>query len=405
MRDLPECPDVGRVGTGSCAFDLLVRLGLFPGQPNEELAEYDAAVPLGAVVSRGNCYCGRISRHGFIYLVSRYFQDATMAEVSGGGTCIVISTSIGRFKCYEIGDRMFIHFDIGTRSSHVELIDQQKLDDIFLAARGQYLTEEMVNNVPSSKWIRDSAKSLEYHSTATFFGIPNSVIYMTKETLERWTRLRDFAYALIDTVLFLVEELTEPASFVTALSNVSLDAEHLANTANYLTPAEQLAICFAFTRTLSKKKIAFLSFECKSLPYSILNSCINNELTSRPTDIQTYVLTNLGYITTAHQHYRSNKVEISKLYSTSQDRFLLMLRDFQPSSASNAFVHSHPAIRTELKKLLQPNKANNVALVVFQGFLGTFALWNAQRVLMRAREAPEEWIRFLAADEDEIYIG
>lgn len=110
-------------------------------------------------------------------------------------------------------------------------------------------------------------------------------------------------------------------------------------------------------------------------------------------------------ITTAHQHYRSNKVEIGKLYSTSQDRFLLMLREFQPSTASNAFVHSHPTIRSDLKKLLQPNKANNVALVVFQGFLGTFALWNAQRVLMRAREAPEEWIRFLAADEDEIYIG
>ncbi len=80
-----------------------------------------------------------------------------MAEVSGGGTCIVISTSIGRFKCYEIGDRIFIHFDIGTRSSHVELIDQQKMDDIFLAARGQYMTEEMVNNVPTTKWIRDSA--------------------------------------------------------------------------------------------------------------------------------------------------------------------------------------------------------------------------------------------------------
>ncbi len=218
LRDLKECPDVGRINTGSCAFSLLSRLGLSPGKPNEALAEYDGAVPLDAVVGRGSCYCGHISRHGFIYLVSRYFQDVTMAEVSGGGTCIVMSTSIGRFKCYEIGDRIFIHFDIGTRSSHVELIDQQKLCDIFLTARGQYLTEEMVNNVPTSKWIRDSAKSVEYYSTATFFGIPNAVIYMTKEKLERWTRLRDFAYALIDTVLFLVEELTEPASFVTALS-------------------------------------------------------------------------------------------------------------------------------------------------------------------------------------------
>ncbi|KJA28613.1 hypothetical protein HYPSUDRAFT_34056 [Hypholoma sublateritium FD-334 SS-4] len=307
-----------------------------------------------------------------------------MAEVPGGGMqCIVICTSIGRFKCYEIGDRIFIHFDIGTRSSHVELISKQNLDDIFLAARGQYLTEQMLNNIPTSKWIRDSEKSLEYLSITSFFGIPDAVIYMTKETLERWTRLRDFAHVLIDTVLVLVGELTEPASFVSALSNVSLDAQHLANTANYSTPAEKLAICFAFTRALSKKKIVQLSFEY----------------------FHTYVVTNMKDITTAHQHYRSNKVEIGKLYSTSQDRFLLMLREFQPSVASNAFVNSHPAIRAELKKLLQPNKANNVALVVFQGFLGTFALWNSLRVLTHAREAPEEWIRFLTVDEDGVYIG
>lgn len=263
MRNLPECPDVGRISTGSCSFDLLVRLGLFPGQPSEAFAEYDVSVPVGAVVSRGNCYCGRISRHGFIYLVSKYFQSASMAEVSGGGTCIVISTSIGRFKCYEIGDRIFIHFDIGTRSSHVELISGQNLEEIFLAAQGQYLTEEKLNNIPASKWARDSAKSLEYLSTVSFFGIPNAIIYMKKETLERWTRVRDFAYALIDTVVPLVEELTEPASFVSALRNVSLDPQHLANTANSTTPAEKLAICFAFTRALSKKKIVQSSFECK----------------------------------------------------------------------------------------------------------------------------------------------
>lgn len=114
---------------------------------------------------------------------------------------------------------------------------------------------------------------------------------------------------------------------------------------------------------------------------------------------------NIHDIFSAHQHYRSSKVEVNRLYSTSQDRFLLMLREFEASTASTAFMHSHSTIRNELKKLLQPDKANNVALVVFQGFLGTFALWNSLRVLMRAREAPEEWIRFLAVDEDEIFIG
>ena len=71
LQDLQVDPDVGRMNAGSCSFDLLVRLGLFPGQPNETLAEYDTKVPLDAVISRGNCYCGRISRHGFVFLVSK----------------------------------------------------------------------------------------------------------------------------------------------------------------------------------------------------------------------------------------------------------------------------------------------------------------------------------------------
>ena len=74
LQDLQVDLDVGRMNAGSCSFDLMVRLGLFPGQQNEALAEYDTKVPLDAIVSRGNCYCGRISRHGFVFLVSKYFQ-------------------------------------------------------------------------------------------------------------------------------------------------------------------------------------------------------------------------------------------------------------------------------------------------------------------------------------------
>lgn len=110
-------------------------------------------------------------------------------------------------------------------------------------------------------------------------------------------------------------------------------------------------------------------------------------------------------LTTAHQHYRSQKVEAKKLLATSQDRFLLILHQYHSSAASPAFSGSHPSIRNELKNLLQPNKANNVTLLVYQGFLGTTALWNSVRVLSRAREAPEEWIGFVNADEDDVFIG
>lgn len=258
LRDLPECPEVGRIGAGSCAFDLLVRLGLFPGQPSETFAEYDTAVPLGAVVSRGNCYCGRISRHGFIYLVSKYFQTASMADVSGGGTCIVISTSIGRFKCYEIGDRVFIHFDIGTRSSHVELVNEQDLDEICLAAQGQYLR---IDDNLIEKWIVPGEKSLECLSVLSFFGTPNAIMYMTKDTMARWVRLKDFSHALVEAVLSMVDKLTEPSTFVEELRNISIDPVHLANFQDQRTSPNKLALCVAFCRAIPKKHILQVSYE------------------------------------------------------------------------------------------------------------------------------------------------
>lgn len=127
-------------------------------------------------------------------------------------------------------------------------------------------------------------------------------------------------------------------------------------------------------------------------------------LHSNVADIYSYSVTNISGLTTAHEHYRGQPVNAVKLLSTSQERFLHILHEFQSTAASSAFVHSHP-IRDELRKLLQPNKANNVALLVYQGYLGSIAMWNCARILSRAREAPEEWIRFISADDDELFIG
>ncbi|KAF8814010.1 hypothetical protein BYT27DRAFT_7206382 [Phlegmacium glaucopus] len=385
LQDIPVDADAGRISKGSCSFDLLARLGLFPGQQNDSLAKYDADVPLGAVVSRGNCYCGRISRHGFIFLVSKYFQRASMVEVAGGGSCIVLLTSIGRFKCYEIEDRTFIHFDTGTRSSYVDLVQDQDLDDIIRVAQGEYLSTTdsspaIAENI--FQWNRNTTKPLESIASGQFYGVPKAIIYMTKSTLQRWERLKEFAYSMIDTVLSVFDGLREPAELVTALNNLPPTGDSL-RPVSMSTPEEKLASWIYLYRSFSRQKIGEMDYEL----------------------FHPFVVLTMSDMLAAHKHFRSSRVDLTKLIKTSHDRFLQILDGFQPMDNSNGGGRlSNGQIQQELQKLLHTNK-NNVALVAFQGILAFVSQWNASRVLLRAREAPEEWIRFVGAEDDKLFIG
>ena len=267
LQDLQVDPDVGRMNAGSCSFDLLTRLGLFPGQPNEALAEYDTKVPLDAVVSRGNCYCGRISRHGFVFLVSKYFQHVSVAETTTGGTCFILSTTIGRFKCYEIDDRTFIHFDSGTRSSYVDIIKDQNLDDILRTARGEYHLATGASPTEANnpfEWRRMTAReSLEIIASTQFYDVPNAVIYMTKSTLQKWKQIDDFAHAMLDTVLSVLDGLEEPAEFVSALRKLPPNTPGMrADSVAMGNPAEKLVSSIFLYRALSRKRIGEMSYEC-----------------------------------------------------------------------------------------------------------------------------------------------
>ena len=267
LQDLEIDPNTGRMDTGSCSFDLLVRLGLFPGQPNEALANYDTGVRLDAVVSRGNCYCGRISRHGFVFLVSKYFQHVSMAENMQGGTCFILSTTIGRFKCYEINDRTFIHFDSGTRSCYVDLVKDQNIEDILRTARGEYQVTSGVSPAKTDNvfnWCRSAGELLERIATGQFYGVPNAVIYMTKSTLQRWKRIQEFAYAVLDTVLSILDGLEEPAEFVSAMRNLPPDSDaRPGDRFAMTTTAEKLALSVFLYRVLSRKGIGALTYECE----------------------------------------------------------------------------------------------------------------------------------------------
>jgi len=267
LQDLEVHPNVGRMNAGSCSFDLLARLGLFPGQPDEALANYDTEVPLDAVVSRGNCYCGRISRHGFVFLVSKYFQHVSMAETTNGGTCFILSTTIGRFKCYEIDDRTFIHFDSGTRSSYVDLIKAQNLDDILRTARGEFQIASGDDSAPNNgfEWrpSRSTDKPLESIASAEFYGVPNAVIYMTKSTLQRWKRVKEFGNVMMDTVLSVLDGLEEPVEFVSALRNLppASDPTQGGSLPQWSTPAEKLASSILLYRQGAWKNISEASYK------------------------------------------------------------------------------------------------------------------------------------------------
>jgi hypothetical protein len=266
LQDLQVDPHVGRMNGGSCSFDLLARLGLFPGQANEAMAQYDTEVPLDAVISRGNCYCGRISRHGFVFLVSKYFQYMSVAETTTGVTCFILSTTIGRFKCYEIDDRTFIHFDSGTRSSYIDLIKDQNLDDILRMARGEYQLSSGVSPSEADnvfEWHRSTpGETLESIASGGFYGVPNAVIYMTKSNLHRWNRIKEFASAMLNTVFSVLDELEEPAEFVSALRNpppVS-DGTRSDSVATEI-PTKNFVFSISLCRTLSRKIIGSASYE------------------------------------------------------------------------------------------------------------------------------------------------
>ena len=109
----------------------------------------------------------------------------------------------------------------------------------------------------------------------------------------------------------------------------------------------------------------------------------------------------------AHRYFRSPRADLDKLIDTSHDRFLQILNSFPTLNElklNGAGKLSKSNIQQELSAVLHTNK-NNVALVAIQGAFALLSQWNASRVLMTAREAPEKWIRFVGADDEELFIG
>lgn len=207
-----------QISAGSCAFDLAARLGLLPGQPHNKLY-ISKEIPITDVPHRGQSYCGYISRHGLVALVSRHIQTISL---EGNLHKINISTDIGKFKIFEHNDAMFVHFDSTTRSSHVPLLlGNQNFDEIQKTARGEYPILAM-SQTRTTEWRYVDLSKLpmakfESKILNTYCATPAAVFYMPRHTIQWWSNLKEFSLALSEAVDEVMHSLKEPAEVVQAM--------------------------------------------------------------------------------------------------------------------------------------------------------------------------------------------
>ena len=238
--------------------------------------------------------------------------------------------------------------------------------------------------------------------------MPDAVIYMNMNVLESWRRLKRFSNAMVDAMTSVLDGLEEPSSFVEALNNLPNRAPSRSGV-NWNQddgsvdlspePAPKLAHCVYLCELLAIKKLEGLTFE-GGLKYSLFVFCLAISNFEIHLEHRIIIQTIMGGLIKAHQHFRSPRAEHIKLFTSSGDRFAQLFQKY--SMATNTI--STDTLREELRALLISNR-NNVALVVYQGFFAILARCNSSKVLLRAREAPQTWIRFMTADDDFIHFG
>lgn len=251
-----------RPASVSCSFDLMWRLSLLRNHPNAGFAGYEHDIPIAEIVTRNSCACARISRHGFVHLTSRFFQDASVSDTPGATSTITINTTIGRFNCYEIEDRAFVHFDSSTRAAEIaEIVKDQDLDHILRVARGQYL---MMDNATFSRaeWRTEEAEQIPACAAGNYFSLSSAIIYMPQEKVAMWTLLRNFGQIVATCPLQFVDTLRMSRSFsnlVAAQQSPDFDMDAVDTDR----PAEALAQIVYICRLLLQASPTAMKYECK----------------------------------------------------------------------------------------------------------------------------------------------
>jgi hypothetical protein len=101
----------------------------------------------------------------------------------------------------------------------------------------------------------------------------------------------------------------------------------------------------------------------------------------------------------AHASFRGRPVDRKTFVTRSQQRFISLFKLYSEERDRQV-----EPIRQELRNLLNP-RAENIALVIAQVALALLIKYNAQCVLNTAKEAPEEWMRVVSAEDGYMFIG
>jgi hypothetical protein len=99
----------------------------------------------------------------------------------------------------------------------------------------------------------------------------------------------------------------------------------------------------------------------------------------------------------AHEIFRGRPVDRPTFGTRSHDRFEIMFKQY-------SLGRDREPIRQEIENLLNP-RTENIALVIAQSAFAFIAMCNADAVLSLAKEAPEEWMRVVDAEDGDMFIG
>jgi hypothetical protein len=207
---------------GSCAFDFARRLGLLPGQPNEEHCEYEI-ISLDDLVHNGETYCARISRHFLVLLITRHVQ-----EVWQVGNRMYASTDIGQFTLYEHQGRRRVHFEGSIRTTTGSLIPDQVLECIQRVTRGEHKDEkddqmlECIQRVARGEHKDENGNWLKVRPedfAVVHQPLMRVVHYLRRSDIEEWTLFKRFANTLAGIVVSIIRDVRTPESFATDLRN------------------------------------------------------------------------------------------------------------------------------------------------------------------------------------------
>jgi hypothetical protein len=99
----------------------------------------------------------------------------------------------------------------------------------------------------------------------------------------------------------------------------------------------------------------------------------------------------------AHEGLRGRPVDRETFVRRSYDRFESLFKLYSEG-------RDRQPIRQDLLDILG-RRAENIALVVVQAARAVLVKCNAEAVLSTAKEAPEEWMRVVSAEDGDMFIG